>query len=1435
MSLCEFSVRSQPLGVAKALFLRLICLAMVGQGSWVWAMAVTVDDPASIEFFEQRIRPILVEHCYECHNSHDARESDLALDHRGGLLAGGAGGSVLDLELPERSRLLGTLRHELEGLEMPEGRPALPPLVIRDFERWIAAGAPDPRDQPPTAEQLAIEIAWPEVLRRRLAGWAFQPIQLHLPPTIAATFNDETPTDPGDSAWSLDELIDDWIATGWHKQGLVPSPRADAVTLVRRLHLSLIGMPPTAEAAQYWQARLSTVDEANFQREYQALVDELLASPHFGERWARHWMDWIRYAESHGSEGDPGIVGAHHYRDYLIRSLNSDVPYDQLLREHVAGDLLEVPRLDPETGWNESRIATAHWRMVFHGFAPTDAFDEQVRFIDDQINAFSKAFLGLTVSCARCHDHKFDPIGQDDYFALFGVLRSNRAGRHVINAAPDQAQRVEALKQLKPQIQAALTADWLADSTGLRDRLRAWANDENAAATSQAEASVENWLRQLATTDPAKENVADRWRQVREALQLQAEQAQADVGNAGAEGTSPLPPRKRIERWLANESYLPREAQSAGEFAIASEEQKAVTGIYPAGIYSHLLSSRLAARLTSGDLTLSEPQDLWLQVSGAGQASVRYVVRDYPRDGTVYPLVRLQGENWRWQKFDLAYWTGDRIHVELAHAQDAPLLVAGDERSWFGVRQAWLGPAGAAPPPIWDEALLTVLSSSPGPAPQDLEAAIEQFARSIEVALTAWRAGQMSDGQALLLTTALRVGWLVNVPQQLPQAGSLVAAYQKLEQAMPTPIRVPGLVEAEVADQALMVRGDHRQLVEEVPRRFLALLPGANYPGDESGRRQLAEDLVRADNPLTRRVIVNRLWHHLFGRGLVATPDNFGKLGAEPSHPELLDSLAHEFSRRGQWSLKHTIRAIVCSQAWQRSAERSAAQRQSDPDNVYLASYPARRVEAETIRDTILVAAGSLERPLFGPSQTAGDHRRRAIYTAVRRNALDRFLRTFDFPEPGSAVGRRDVTTVPAQSLTMWNDPLLQQAARDLAQQVGAPKNESEQVTAIQSMYWRCFSRPASDDEVAAGLAYLTTVEQANLELRRERRVLEQERQRVAAALEALAAPVRARQQRLIAAGMDKRVDKRVAAGDGLGSNNGPSAGDLSTASRIQPRVRWSFATGSREAGEGVRADSDGDKGNRTWPGQPQGSARIADGALVVDENGYWQSAPVDHTLREKSLEVWVQLDDLNQRGGGVLSVQSLDGQRFDALVFGERDPGQWLAGSELFNRTQGLNGPLETEAAARPVQVVLVYDADGWVRGYREGQPYGTAYRSSGPVEWPAGDWLVTLGLRHLPAGGNRGLRGRVFEARVYDRALTAAEVATSYQRGIDYLTDDQVLEALEPAEQDQWRQWQAEWQALEVRWESLQQHPQEADETSALAELAQALMLTWEFTTIR
>ena len=377
-------------------------------------------EPADIEFFEAKIRPVLVEHCYACHNSAKTAKGGLALDDRASTLKGGSEGVIAVAGKPEKSRLIAVLKHELDGKAMPKNGPKLDKAVIADFEKWVRLGMPDPRDKPPTAEELTKATSWETTLEVRKKWWSFQPIRNPVPP---------------DSKWS-DHPVDRFVGSKLTEHKLEPGASADETTLIRRLYFTLIGLPPTPAEMEKWTLRLKTAGG------YIELVERLLGSPHFGEHWARHWMDWTRYADSHGSEGDPDIAGAWHYRDYLIRALNADVPYDQLVREHVAGDLLKAPRIDKRLELNESAIGPAHWRMVFHGFAPTDALEEKVRFIDDQINTFSKAFLGLTVSCARCHDHKFDAISHKDYYALFGVLASNRPGRAAVRSrgtGPDPA------------------------------------------------------------------------------------------------------------------------------------------------------------------------------------------------------------------------------------------------------------------------------------------------------------------------------------------------------------------------------------------------------------------------------------------------------------------------------------------------------------------------------------------------------------------------------------------------------------------------------------------------------------------------------------------------------------------------------------------------------------------------------------------------------------------------------------------------------------------------------------------------------------------------------------------------------------------------------------------------------------------------------------
>ena len=312
-----------------------ISLAIIGT-LVVPLRGVFAEDAAKVELFESRIRPVLIDQCYSCHNSGDTAEGGLAVDHRAAILKGGDSGAALVPGSAKESLLLQVIRHEVDGMRMPQDAPQLDADVIADFEQWIADGAVDPRDKPPSSAELSRLMSWDGMRDRRMRWWSFQPI------------SDPPPPDVEDERWS-EHSIDRFIWTKMTAADLAPSPLADHRTLIRRLTFALTGLPPTPDQIERFIA-----DESA--DAYARLVDELLASEHFGERWARHWMDWMRYAETHGSEGDPAIPHAWRYRDYLIRALNADVPYDRLVREHIAGDLLPDPRINDEWGINESML-----------------------------------------------------------------------------------------------------------------------------------------------------------------------------------------------------------------------------------------------------------------------------------------------------------------------------------------------------------------------------------------------------------------------------------------------------------------------------------------------------------------------------------------------------------------------------------------------------------------------------------------------------------------------------------------------------------------------------------------------------------------------------------------------------------------------------------------------------------------------------------------------------------------------------------------------------------------------------------------------------------------------------------------------------------------------------------------------------------------------
>ncbi len=1317
-----------------------------------------------LAFFETRIRPVLVEHCYSCHNSTDQQDSELALDHRTATIKGGSRGPIIVAGDPAASRLIDVLKHEIEGVEMPEDGPKLDAKVISDFETWIRMGAPDPRNTPPTAEQLAATISWEAQRERRKQWWSFQPIA-EVPP----------PSGKGNP-------IDLFIRSQLADANLKHAPKANPVTLIRRLFLTLTGLPPTRSQLLKWQEQYKS--EQSHAQITEQLIDTLLASKHFGERWTRHWLDWVRYAESHGSEGDPAIENAWIYRDYLIRALNDDIPYDTLVREHIAGDLLPKPRINTELGINESIIGPSHWRMVFHGFAPTDALDEKVRFIDDQINVFSKAFLGLTISCARCHDHKFDAISQKDYYALFGILASCRPARRVIETQEVQQLHVSDLKTLKQKIRTRVAEDWLTSLETLEPRLRDLTKN-----TDQPADSLSHMINRLKIAEQDNRLVEEWGKVFSKPLPTASKPTDAESGQIWKFNSE-----EAAHDWYANGVGLQHAPNPAGDFAVLAEGDRVFRAIYPAGIYTHSLSEKHGGRLTSRDFKVRPNQVVWIRAIGKAGATTRYVVEDYPRDGTVYPVTRLK-PTWTWHRFDMSYWKDDNAHLEFVTAKDAPLLTRNEDRSWFGVREVRLMQKDSLAPSDSPEYLQTLLPTN-RKNPTTFKQVQAALAQALRNAVTAWSEGSISDAQADLLNQSIQIGLLSNNLNSLPKASGLVQEYRRLENQIKVPTRVPGLDETRGRTQNLFIRGNHKKPADIVSRRFLEAFNDTPYATSQSGRLELAEDVLRDDNPFTRRVIVNRIWHHLFGKGISQTPDNFGRLGRQPTHPELLDWLANRF-KQDQWSMKSLIRLIVSSETWQQTSTPSREAIETDPDNSLLSHANVRRIEAEAIRDSLLIAAGQLDRTMFGKSVNGGTPRR-SIYVQVIRNRLDPFLRAFDFPEPFTTTGRRDETNVPAQSLTMMNDPQINRYAISLAENLSDKKTNEDTESRITHLFQTLFSRNPSSLETATTLGFLTANQQALSEHRKSAKELQDKITEISAKQDAILAPVR---QRLMAKAMQDQPNAKA---------------------DLKPVANWEFNTDLTDTMQNLN-------------GTANGNASVQDGHLVIKPGGYVTTPPLKNALTAKTLEAWVAVSDLNQRGGGVITIQTPNGVVFDSIVFGEQSPRQWLAGSNGFERTNQFNGPEEQAANDQFVHFAIAYHADGRVVGYRNGKPYGKPYQTKTPVTYLPGKAILSFGVRHLPASGNRLFHGKIDRAALYDRALSDAEIAASYADSGAYITRQQIAEALSPQQRSTLKQLRESMSEAQKQLDALGPLPSKANERQAWIDLTKTMLTLKEFIYVR
>ena len=1050
------------------------------------ACALTVSAATSfpaedLEFFEQRIRPLLAERCYECHSASAKKlKGGLLLDSRAGALKGGETRPAIVPGQPEKSLLLEAVRYGNQDLQMPP-KSRLSDAQTAALAEWVKRGAPWP------AEAATARVATKgfDVQQRKQAHWSWQPPRAEPVPAVK------------NAAWST-QPVDRFLLAKLEAKQLQPAPAAAPLTLLRRLHFDLTGLPPKPD------------DVATFERSASIsnLVDSLLASPAFGERWARHWLDLVRYAETRGHEFEPSIPNAWQYRDYVIRALNADVPYDQFVVEHLAGDLLPKPRLNPATGGNESILGTGFWFLGEEVHSPVDIRQDECDRMDNRLDVMSKTFLGMTVACARCHDHKFDAISQRDYYALTGFLISSTY-RQAPFAAMETHREISAqLAQLRATEQSKLLQ---ATSHALRPGLERVA--ENllattpsaawAAALQQAKANPDHPLHAFSLVSDKSGGSAkfSAWqKQKPEAVKL------IPSASVVVDYAQPGPKDWVQDGW----SFGPRPA-APGEIRFGPSEHQPLAGVVsraaavrdpewsalavkgpardggPLGTWD-----RSGQTLRTPDVTLTAGS-LWYLVRGPVRAYANvasHLIIQGPLHGALLREFKDDRNQWRWVEHQLAAYKGQRVHTEFSPIGPAPLAIA------------LVVQADAKPPlpDVPDDLLQAALSAAESNSPAALAAALQ---RTLLAVATEMQSGRVSP------TAAPLADWLVQnldllCPPGSPERQQLAAAAKPalarhaelVAQIQPISATAPAMLDGSGADEFLLVRGQPRNPAGATPRRFLEALAGTETPkfATGSGRLELAQQLIDPANPFTARVIVNRVWHHLFGRGLVPTVDNLGVLGQPPSHRELLDHLAVHFVRDLNWSVKRLIRELVLTQAYQMaSAPTDARAEQLDPENALLHRMNLRRLEGEAIRDAVLAVSGRLDpklggssvmvhltpfmdgrgKPNSGPLDGAG---RRSIYTSVRRNFLPPMMLAFDMPIPFTTMGRRNVSNVPAQALILMNDPFIVDQTRVWAKRLASVTDPAARV---RQMYLAAFARPPAAAELKDALAFVTAQSQS--------------------------------------------------------------------------------------------------------------------------------------------------------------------------------------------------------------------------------------------------------------------------------------------------------------------------------------------------------------------
>lgn len=1042
----------------------------------------------TIEFFEKRIRPLLAQRCWDCHSA-DLAESDLRLDTREDMLEGGSRGAAVVPGMPEKSLLIRAVNHA-DTLAMPP-KEKLSQRDIGDLTAWVKAGAIWPEgDKPRAASKKPApknDGKTAEFTDQQKNYWAFQAIGDPKPPTVK------------DERW-IQSPIDRFLLAELESRGLKPAEVADKRTLIRRATFDLHGVPPTFdEVADF----LADNEPDAFAR----LIDRLLASPRYGERWGRHWLDVARYGDSNGLDENLAHANAFRYRDWVIAALNRDLPYDQFVQEQIAGDLLP-PDGDPNDPTIAARQAD---RLTATGFlvigakmlAEDDGLKMQMDIVDEQVDTIGKAFMGLTLGCARCHDHKFDPVTTADYYSLAGIFKSTKTMENfsVVArwherplASPEVMKKIDEQKRVIAAKQSDINQLVNAANDVLLTEARSRVADyvQSAAREMYLERTTRMFGNEFdKRTDksaPLPEGV-----QVIEAESYQRGSALKLTSGYGegigvilsngygewvAEYDINVPAGTyQIETRYAAAGSRPTQLSLNGQ-VIKPDAFKEVTGSwnpdtqrwYIEGrfefkegknilrLYRHEplphIDKLLIARVTAGGSPVGTANaDLRLAFVSQWK---RYLEKTLDDPNT--PLIE-----WRdlLNSIQETEATNKTIAKELASrllllAEKSGMELADVMATWNQLKATEAGKAATGLPDARQEALRKLLfnkdEGSPFAIPKNVE---EYFVTETKTALQ----------------------------QRRDEVKQLEAALPKLPEVM-------AVSEGTIEDLPIHLRGNHTTLAKErQPRRFPRIFGGdqaAALPADRSGRIDFVRWLTDSKHPLTARVAVNRMWQGHFGEGLVRSPDNFGLLGEKPTNPALLDWLSREFVGRAKtgnpWSMKALHRAIMLSSAYQMQTTFREESFLADPDNRLWWRRNRRRLEVEAVRDSLLAVSGRLDNTMGGtllPSANRAyvtgtannfpniyNSNRRSVYLPVIRSALYELFQVFDFAEPSVLNGKRDSTTIATQALFMLNSSLVAEQSREIATQLIANPNVDED-TRVRRAYQLAFQREPSSSEIA--------------------------------------------------------------------------------------------------------------------------------------------------------------------------------------------------------------------------------------------------------------------------------------------------------------------------------------------------------------------------------